>query len=278
MKAFIIIMCLAFVSSINAKNYDKEFIKLIEKHDVPALARNLSKDKSTNDFWDAVLEDNPILLKLHKDISKGKGAEKEALRSISRMKMLDPSLRVDILDEFRGYCDTLAMDMGIPTKICKINVIFDNSVNAFTALTKDGFGIYLNSGLLKALDYDYYRILGIATHEFVHGAFLHHLRTEYEVAKKERKDKVLAGVATGLNAIAAGADAYTSATLGTESNMDSYLENIDRLKSDMAVSSLKFRYKYNRSEEIEADLIAFRFLEWLGLEDKYIEALQISKS
>lgn len=263
------------VPSIYAKSSDKEYIKLIEEHDIPSLARNLSKDKYTNDFWDAVLEDNPIILKLYKDISKGKGAEKEALQSIGRMKMVDPSLLVDVLDEFRGYCDTLALDMGIPTSICEINVIYDNSVNAFAALTKDGFGIYLNTGLLEALDYDYYRIMGVATHEFAHGAFMHHLRTEYEVAKKRRRDNVAVGVAAGLSAVAAAADAYTSAVFGQEANLDSYIEDLERFKSKIEASSFKFRYKYNRFEEIEADLIAFRFLEWLDLENKYLEALQI---
>lgn len=260
------------------KNNDKDFIKLIEKHDVPAVARNLSKDKYTNDFWDAVLENNPIISKLYKDMSKGKGAEKEAMQNISRMKLIDPYLEVDIVDELRGYCDTMAINMGIPVNLCKINVIFDNSVNAFTALTNDGFAIFLNTGLLEALNYDYDRIVGIATHEFAHGALMHHLRTEYEVTKKNRRDKVLAGITAGLNAVAAGADAYTSATLGTESHSDVYAENINKLKSDMASSSLKFRYKYNRSEELEADLIAFRFLDWLGVGNKYIEALQILNS
>lgn len=272
-----ILLSLAMLMSIScfAKDNTKDFIKIVKKHDVPQKARNLSSDAPTDEFWNMVLEDNPIITSLYKNISKGKGAEKEALAAVGRMKLFDYRLDVDIIPELAGFCDTLMMDMGIPANICEINVIYDSSPNAFTALTEDGFAICLNSGLLEKLDYDYERIMAVTAHEFTHGAFFHHLRTEYETAKKVRKDKLLGGIAAGLTAISAGADAYTSAITGNDYDPSIYANQINKIKRDMAISSIKFRYKYNREEELEADLVALRFMEHLGLSRKYQEALQM---
>ena len=267
---FILLPLIAF-----CKSYDKEFIKLIQKHDVPVCARNLPSGSGVKDFWDKVLEENAVLLNLVSDISKAKGAEKEALSSVSRMALYDYKLDVEILPSFKGFCDTLVMDMGLPGKLFELNVIYDPSPNAFTVLTKGGFAICLNTGLLEKLDYDYFRIMAITAHEFVHGALFHHLRNEYAVAKKERKDKLLGGIAAGLNGISQVADAYTSGITGKEYDPHYYEQVYDKIKEDLALSSFKFRYKYSREEELEADLIALRFMQFLGKGKKLTEALQM---
>lgn len=259
-----------------AKDNTKDFIKLIKKHDVPQKARELSHEASPAEFWSMVLDDNIIITNLVKDISKGKGAEKDALAEINRMKLLDYRLQVNIIPEFKGYCDTLMLDMGLPSNICELNIIHDPSPNAFAALTENGFAICLNSGLLERLDYDYARIMAVTAHEFAHGALFHHLRTEYETAKKKRKDRVIGGIAAGLTALSAGADAYTSAITGSNTyDASVYTERINQIANDVKLSSIKFRYKYNREEELEADLVAQRFMEHLGHTKKYKEALQM---
>lgn len=278
MKYHLLILALTLSALCYAKDNTKDFIKLIKKHDVPQKARELNPEASPAEFWTMVLDDNSIIANLVKDISKGKGAEKDALAEINRMKLMDYRLQVNIIPEFKGYCDTLMMDMGLPSNICELNIINDPSPNAFATLTENGFAICLNSGLLERLDYDYERIMAVTAHEFAHGAFFHHLRTEYETAKKKRKDKVVGGIAMGLTAISAGADAYTSATLGTEYDPSQYEDQINKIAKDMKLSSIKFRYKYNREEELEADLVALRFMQHLGKDKKYQEALQMISS
>lgn len=40
-------------------------------------------------------------------------------------------------------------------------------------------------------------------------------------------------------------------------------------------NALKYRYKYSREQEVEADIIAYRFLEYMGLGgENYINALR----
>lgn len=278
MKYILIILSLILSLVSYAKDNKKDFIKLIKKHDVPLKARELSSYASSDEFWRMVLDDNPIITNLAKDISKGKGAEKDALTEINRMKLFDYRFDVNIIPELEGFCDTLMMNIGFPSGLCELNVISDPSPNAFTTLTENGFAICLNLGLLERLDYDYFRIMAVTAHEFAHGAFFHHLRTEYEVAKKKRKDKVVGGIAMGMTAISAGADAYTSAVIGTEYDPNKYSEQIKKISREMKLSPIKFRYKYNREEELEADLVALRFMEHLGQGKKYQEALQMISS
>ncbi|WP_288349986.1 M48 family metalloprotease [uncultured Duncaniella sp.] len=278
MKFLLSIFTLLLFLTSYGKDNEKDFIKLIRKHDVPQIARNLPTSAEPKDFWNSVLDGNPILTNFVRDINKGKGAEKKAMRKVNQMKLFDYKLEVDILQELRGFCDTLAMDMGLPSGIFEMNIVFDPTPNAFAVVTEKGFAICLNSGLIEKLEFDYSRIMSVAAHEFVHGAFFHHLRTEYEVAKKERKDKVLGGIAAGLTAISAGVDGYTAGVTGQKYDPAVYGERIEQIAKDMKESSIKFRYKYNREEELEADLIALRFMQFLGEERKYQESLQIISS
>ena len=276
MRSILLILSLFLSIGSYGKSNTKEFIKLIKRHDIPSAARNLSDEYSATEFWNAVLNDNPILLNLTTDIEKEKGAEQEALRATSQLVIPNYKNEVDIIHELKGFCDTLIIDMGLPSQYFELNIVYDHTPNAYTIRTKNGkFAICLNHGLIEKLGYDYARIMAVTAHEFAHGAFFHHLRTEYEVAKKKRKDKVLGGIAMTLHALAAGADAYTSGVLGREYDSSQYTNEINKISRKMKMSSIRFRYKYRREEELEADLIALRFMQFLGYETKYQEALNI---
>ncbi|MBD5219512.1 MAG: M48 family metalloprotease [Bacteroidales bacterium] len=277
-KLLIFMLCMLCISVSHAKNNNKEFIKIIKAHDVSAVAKELPESAEEKDFWLAVLNNNPITDKFAADIQKGKGAEKQALEAYNRMRAYNYKADVEIVEDLRGFCDTLVMDMGLPAHIFELNVILDPTPNAFAVLTNDGFAICLNSGLFDALEYDYLRIMAVTAHEFAHGAFFHHIRKEYEVAKKERKDKILGGIATGLTAASAGLDAYTAGLTGQEYDSSVYEKRIAKIADDMKQSSIKFRYKYGRESELEADLAAIRFMQFIGHPEKYIEALQMISS
>ena len=260
-----------------AKNYDKEFIKHINKHDVPEAVRTLPRGGDAALFWNTLLNNSPIIDNFLKDISKQKGAEKDAMAAVGRMSGYDYRYDVEILRPWEEICDTLLMDMGMDNGICDLHVIDDPTVNAFCVLWRNGFDICLNSGLLESMEYDRGRVMAIIAHEIAHGAMLHFHRTEYEAAKKQRKDKVMAGIAAGLNTVAAGIDAYTSATVGTPYDPSDYARSLEGIKDDLKKSSRKFRYKYTREVELEADLVAYRFMDYLGLGHKYLEALDVLK-
>lgn len=258
-----------------AKDNTKEFVKLIQKYDIPEEARNLSSTATCKEFWQKTIGHNPELLNLLHDLKKNRGAEKEAGYAINRMKLIDYRLDVDIIPSFAGYCDTLALDMGLPTEYFDLNIIDDITPNAFTVQTKKGFAICLHIGLLERLDYDYGRIMAVTAHEFAHGILQHHLREEYRVAKERRKNKILGGIAAGMTALAAGADAYASGVTGEKYDSEKYSKQIEKIANDVNISTLKYRYRYGREQELEADLIAQRFMQFLGYDNKYLEALQL---
>lgn len=79
----------------------------------------------------------------------------------------------------------------------------------------------------------------------------------------------------GMTAIAAGADAYASGVTGEKYDSEIYVNQIKDIKSKIKLSTLKYWYNYGREQELEADLIAHRFMQFLGYEGKYPEALQL---
>ena len=258
-----------------AQSHKKEFIKLIQKYDIPEKARHLPPTATCQDFWEITLNENPELLNLTNDLKKNRGAEKEALQKVYNLKLIDYKLDVEIIETFAGFCDTLVQNMGLPTKYFDLNVIYDPTPNAFTVQTQNGFAICLHSGLIERLRYDYQRIMAVTAHEFAHGILLHHIRHEYRVAKEKRKNQLLGGIAAGLTAVSAGADAYASSVTGVNYDSQKYSRQIDKIADDVKISTLKYRYNYGREQELEADLIALRFMQFIGYEDKYSEALQL---
>lgn len=272
-KLFLLCFTLCLAISANAKDLSKEYIKIIHDHDVPKAVRHFTDDSHPELFWNLVYENNPTLKNLNKNLEKMKGAEKDAIKTISELREYNYKNDVYIIHELREFCDSLAMDMGLPMNMVEINVIYDSTPNAFTVLTKKGFAICLNLGLLELFDDDYGKIMAVTAHEFTHGIMKHHVRHEYAVEKKKRKDRIIAGIAIGLGAVAQAVDAGISVSNGLEHNPDAYT-NLYRAAAEYPEkSSLQFRYKYGRKLELEADLYAYRFMTYLGYENTYKDML-----
>lgn len=279
-RFFIPILTILLSLSCYAKDNTKDFIKLIKKHDVSVKARDLPSDASPNEFWNAVLDNNPHLVKLSKDISKKKGAEKEAISNIERMKLWDYKLIVNIMPEYDKYCDSLMIEMGLPQEIVELHVINDSTSNALTMLTKTGFAICLNIGLLERLEYDSSRIKAVTAHEFTHGAFFHHLKTEYDLAKQKRKDNVTSGfLLGGITALMITANVYDDQPDDHKKNHERRPpEDIEITIDDKRESLQKYVYKFSEEDELEADLVALRFMQFIGESEKYQEALQLTST
>lgn len=275
MKRIFTVLAIFVLPLLAIANNEKEFKKLIKSHDVPYESRELPDDTSLEDYWSVVLEKNVVFRNFVNDINKGKGAEKDALSSVNKLRAYDYKYNVQILEGLKDFCDTLIMEMGLPKEIFELNIIYDESPNAFTVLTKNGFAICLNSGLADILDGDYIKIMGVVAHEFTHGALMHHLRTEYEYEKNKRRDRIIGGISAGLTVASQAFEAYAAGVSGTEYDSSKYEKIYENIEQAVKESSLKFRYKYNRELEIEADLYAYRFLERMGMADKYIEVLRI---
>jgi predicted Zn-dependent protease len=177
----------------------------------------------------------------------------------------------------QGFCDTLLIDMGIAdlNMKCSLHIVYSEDVNAFTALTEDGFAMCITSGLFLHKGITYEMLMGFVAHEFAHGALMHHLKSLYAEAKERRKNELIGAIAAGLNAVAAGADAYTSAITGNNYDSSTYTNAIEQIGQDIKISTLKYTYKFSRDEEYESDLVAFRFLQNLEKGEEFINGLRL---
>lgn len=254
-----------------ASTIEKEYKKLIEKYDVSDSAKIVPKNNPTK-FWQAALFYNEAYIKYLSEIKKNRGAEKEALKRTSDLPRFYPQYDESIIEGLQGFCDTILIDMGIdklPIK-CSLHIIYSDEVFAFTALTEESFAICLTMPLLQRKGMTREGVMGIVAHQFSHGALEHIIRGHYAEAKKRRKDELAAGIVKGLNAF--------SSSLNSN-NTNHFLENyqVDMiLKDEVKASTLKFMNEFTEEQEYEADLMAFRFIEYLlGSGEEYINVLRI---
>lgn len=163
-------------------------------------------------------------------------------------------------------------DLGIK---CSLHMVYSDEVNAYTALTEDGFAMCITTELASKKGITYEILMGYVAHEFAHGALLHHARGFYAQAKERRKNELLGGIAAGLNGLAAGMEAYNAAAYGIPTSGTDYGAAIANIGNDIKISTLKYSFKYSREQEFEADLFAYRFLEHIGKGEEFINGLRI---
>ena len=271
-----ILLMFATIFTAWAASVEKQYKKLIHNFDVCDEAKALDSPNPAV-FIKTFLDNNELLLEFLKDMDKKKGAEKEALSKAAQLPRFYPKYDNSIVEELQGFCDTILIDMGIPDIgiDCSLHVCYDDTPNAFAALTENGFAICITSGLYTSKGINYYILLGYVAHEFAHCALLHHIRSLYAEAKKRRKNELLGGIAAALNGLAAGIEAYNAAAYGIPKSGTDYGAVIANIGTDVKMSTLKYSFKYSREQEFEADLFAYRFLEHLGCGEEFINGLRI---
>lgn len=259
---------------------DDYFKKFIERHDVDAETMSI-RSSNPNDFWNSLVENNMALQDFARDMDKRKGAEKEAFAIVGGMEKFDIKYRPEVADGLQPLCDSIFSAIG-SNGIIEFCFVMDSTVNAFSTYSSDGMAIGINTGLLTAKGMTLETLIGIAAHEYAHASLFHIMRHCYADMKRKRRNKILAGVTAGLTAASKGIEIFTNATLGIQSTIDvdeKYnvaFQNIDRSYHE---DLRKYHYSYSREQELEADLVAYRFLEWAGLDGQnYIEALKIMAS
>lgn len=122
-------------------------------------------------------------------------------------------------------------------------------------------------------------LLGICAHEMTHYLCQHSLVELWQTYKKERSNQIWGGIAAGLYVAGMSAAAVATSYSGS-SYSDSFYNNIGRTGTQLfeaiADASHYYKFKYSRSQEIEADITAYRFCEAIGIGGySYIMALQL---
>lgn len=261
MKRLIIFATVAILA-MSACAQSSEVKKYINKYDISYCLKGMKKGDADK-FWDAVQSHNKRVEEIGKAIEEGK---KTALQTADYL-MNACALMLKYDDTVEGYqelTDRVAKDVGINDKKNQIRIINDDTYNA----SMDPMGwLRINTGTIRMLTYEELR--AICAHEVAHLACMHTFDRAWKSEKKKKKNRFLAELGTGLLAGAAAATAGYGIANGVEMrSANTILANADYFLdvsyADADGATLRYKYRYSRDEEIEADIIAYRFMEYMG--------------
>ena len=139
--------------------------------------------------------------------------------------------------------------------------------------------IYLTEGLVRRYHFNETLLIGVCAHEATHFVCQHSLVEKWQRAEQARKNAIAAGVVAGLYVATAAAVGIHGAANGVVYSA-SYWENIGKIGGyivdGFSQDAFYFKFRYSRSQEIESDIIAYRFCETFGIGGyAYIMALQL---
>lgn len=272
-----ILLAVVLMTALSTFGLDKKIEKFVGKYDVAYAAKNLPPH-SPEKFWETAIEDNALLSKFNKNIEKGRGAEKEAWKKWKEIPRLYPQYDKSICRESQSYCDSIldvagmnGLDIG-----CRLFVIDTDAVDLYTMLTDKGFAICMTKGLLSMEGVDDSVVMGFVAHEFVHGAYRHYLQKLYDDARKKRKDRLVgAMVGVGILATAVAVDALLPPDPYYPDGNIYYFEGDNTTINNYNQGPLKYAFRFSENQVLQADLVAFRFMENMGCAGAYLDGLKI---
>lgn len=254
---------------VGAKDNTKVYEKLIRTYDVDTSCL-VARDAGI--FWDGVWRNNVRFSKFMEAVKKGTPAIKKAFQGLAEAHRANAQLSSSF-EIIATNKDSLLMplynELGA-TKVSdniKLLLVRRDDMNAFAC--PDG-EIYINTGLLRD-SIGFAEVLGVCAHELAHYVLQHAYVNAYTVAKREKRNEIYSAIASGIRVAAAG---YAEAN-GAHQDWKAVNKDIKNLFLSALIDTNKFGYKYSREQEIEADIIAFRFLEAMGYGgEKYIHLLE----
>lgn len=270
-KIFILLIVILSNITVNAIDYKK----FIEQHDIDDVTKSLKSD-NPKDFWESMINNNLTFQKFLSDIQQNRGAEKEAKYLVAQVPKFDIKYREEVVEEFQDECDRIFKRLGNVEGI-EHCVVEDKTVNAFTTYSNDGMVVGLNLGLWGAKGMTDEILIGIAAHEYAHAHLFHILKQAYGDAKRKRRNNLIEGLAIATASAGHAIGNFLIADAGIEPTDDKVLlEQAYNLSKSYHEDLIKYHYKFSRELELEADLVAYRFLEWAGIGgENYIEAIKL---
>lgn len=257
---FLTFMCIWLLGI--SSSYAQSHKSILSKNDIIKYLPETSDGKAES-FWNHVVTDNKEFLEtVDKIFNKKGGSAKTARETIAKALGQSEAYYADDA-KLLVNVDSAKYDVLGNTKFADdihIYYLDYDDVNAFCTPSSN---VYVYSGLLNSLPKDkiYTCFLGVLAHEFTHGLLHHALIAQYKIAKKEKQNQLVADIATGL---AVAHDSFSKAR-GTESVIPNTGEYSSKVHSWAQKATLMYQFRYSREQEYQADIIAFRFLDWIGI-------------
>ena len=265
-------------------SYSKKIIREFEKY-IKELNFHQDEDPLTQkSFWKAVEKQNPRYQEFKSALDKALNSDNPSVVVKNTVTQLRNEEIVHKQQLSLFYPFTVSdIEKRLSLLLCGESKLIDelrifpsDDINAFAT----PFGeIYLTDDLVKTFHFNDALILGVLAHEMTHYICQHHAVQIYKAEKKERKNEIWAAVAAGINTAAHGAAAMSAASSGVSFG-DDYWDNVtnfnESIVNEFRLDSHLFKYKYARSQELESDIIAYRFCEDMGIGGYvYIMGLQL---
>lgn len=266
-----------FVSSLAFGQKNKDFEKIIKRYDMASVLQ--VKDAYPENFWTQLKQGHQGLQDFEKALSK---KQKSAIRAVGdvdkALGLVDRQYQYLYLltgDTVSNFTHSLQSELlGADSSQIHIHIVLGNEPNAFCTPRGD---VYIYTSLLERIHYNIDLLYGICAHEAAHYFLRHSALQKWADRKREIRNNVLAGIAIGLNAVADGLAAYTAGYDGTK-----YESHIEETCQSILASAKNdnewYHFKYSRMQELEADIVAVRFLEYIGIDPfAYMVALTYLK-
>lgn len=237
--------------------------KYAEKFDVLKYLPQES-DRNPATFWKAITQNNDEFQKNIKKFEDAKGLAKQSKREVMndayKFKIQRQMYRRQT-DEDVAYCKTVRIIMlGDENSEMDFEIVENQEPNAYC--TPDGY-VCIYTGILERLKSDIKLMIGILAHEITHYKYQHALILRHKTLKKERE-----------NAIGAAINHVGESIL----NMPDKEQRIQNIYDRAQKQTDLYNFKYSRDEELEADIVAYRFLDWMGIDPSYYDkALRYSE-
>lgn len=263
---------LTAVAATGSDNDDNRFIELINRYDVATLTNDIPAD-STAAFWRRIGADDPSLKRFLKRIDRNGRQERKAINRIDMLPRFSIKSMLTGIDSLQQFADSLAEAMGFDMERCRIHVADHPWPMAAVALRSYGFAVLINSGLIQRCDS--VMLMSVVAREYVHGLLLHHLRHEYEWICATRRKHL--GNALLFSIAPYGYMIWNDLTAMHPDEDEALADRFAHLNVGEAFDSeiAAYLFPFGDDLEIQADIVAFRFMERRGLADRFISDIAI---
>lgn len=256
----------------------KDFQEYIEKYDVADIIDTIPTDNPLN-FWIAIRENNKDFQKAFEAAKKGKAksAQREIGEAVAKMHSSN-----DLIPHEEGldfFADSLLSFTNINSLHRECRLAFTKDLNE-NAYSYPGGEIYISLGMYNRLKGDFNLLMAVYAHEITHFVLQHAFVNAYMEGKRLKRNTIVAGVVSVLNGAIAGVADGLNASNGIYTNNTAIaMYNNENLMEAAKTDAVCYSFSYGKKQEIEADIIAYRYLEWIGIGgDAYIQMLKLIDS
>jgi len=267
MKRVSILLGILISSLVNIYGVELNYEAVITRSDPWAYVNNIPRTRP-NDFWSSIINNNKEYLKLKDKMDNPTKLYMQAANDYAFNK----NRSVQIYNLQKEY--NILLQNEITDSLTNIFCLkeIDNEAEFFFVdkddlnANCDTYGkMRIYTKLANILTFP--ELIGVCAHEMSHHILKHILASEYAVLKKQKRNQIWAEIGTGLTVGAVVASQAYASVYGVQNNTNwgSYAQSVyNDYSNDAYHASVNYGYRYSREEEAEADIIAFRFLQWLG--------------